>query len=310
MSAIDQQPKIIYVGGYGRSGSTILDMLLSCHPAIVSGGELARATEVFFDPDARCTCGAGVADCSVWGPVRAAVFDQARRLGGPDDILARFMAIEGLGQLRVDAEGDAVTALEGYDLWWRVNDLALRALVKAKPGARWVVDSSKSARAAAARPLLLQQRLCADVRLLTLRRRARAVLSSAARGSNRAMEKGQQGTGGGRAALRAYGGWVLANAAVRHNAGRLGAERTRTLTYEALAADPDAAYAEVLAWLGLPPDPGWQDRMASETRHLIGGNRTRFATPEIRRSALPTQTDPLTLIGLAAGRLLTGSRLI
>ncbi len=308
MSTSEQRLNVIYVGGYGRSGSTILDMLLSCHPSIVSGGEVARATEIFFDDDASCTCGTSIADCSVWGPVRAAVIEEARGFGRAEDIFERFMGIEGLGRLK--RKSDEVTTLAGYDLWRQVNDLALRGLIKAKPGASWVVDSSKTARGAAARPWLLERQLGANVRLMTLRRRAGAVLSSAARGSNRAMEKGQGGTGGIGAALRAYGGWVLANAAVKRLGTDLSADQTHMLTYEALAADPDGVYAELLSWLGLPADPHWQERMATEERHLIGGNRTRFAKPEIRRAALPTRGDPLTSLGLAAGQLIARSRLI
>ena len=33
-------PTIIYIAGYGRSGSTVLDIMLGDHPRIFSGGEL------------------------------------------------------------------------------------------------------------------------------------------------------------------------------------------------------------------------------------------------------------------------------
>lgn len=305
-----QRLQVVYLAGYGRSGSTILDMLLSCHPAIVSGGEIARATETFFDPDAACTCGETVKACPVWRPVRDAVFDQAAAFGGAEAVQARFMAIEGLHWRGGSHSLGAAQRAEAFELWRHANELALRALLQAKPGARWVVDSSKTARGAATRPLLLEDVLGADVRILTLRRRARDVLASAARGSNRAMEKGREGTGGSRAALKAYAGWVLANAAAKRLHLAVGEARSTALTYESLVADPDAAYARLLAWLGLPADPDWQARMATTERHLIGGNRTRFARPEIRRSAPPQHRDLLTTIGLAAGQLIARSRLI
>ena len=33
--------KIIYVAGYGRSGSTLLDMMLASHPAVFGAGEMS-----------------------------------------------------------------------------------------------------------------------------------------------------------------------------------------------------------------------------------------------------------------------------
>ena len=35
-------PTVLYIAGYGRSGSTVLDMLLGTHPRIIGGGELTH----------------------------------------------------------------------------------------------------------------------------------------------------------------------------------------------------------------------------------------------------------------------------
>ena len=61
--------KLIYIGGYGRSGSTLLEYLLASHPDIVACGEVARHLRN-FSRKAACTCGRRVRYCPVWGPFR------------------------------------------------------------------------------------------------------------------------------------------------------------------------------------------------------------------------------------------------
>jgi len=57
---------LIYIGGYGRSGSTLLESLLTTRPDILACGEVVSC---FRDcADRGCTCGKSPRDCDVWGP--------------------------------------------------------------------------------------------------------------------------------------------------------------------------------------------------------------------------------------------------
>lgn len=47
---------IVYIAGTGRSGSTLLDMLLSSHPLAFGAGELS-AVFVEWAEGGLCTCG-------------------------------------------------------------------------------------------------------------------------------------------------------------------------------------------------------------------------------------------------------------
>jgi hypothetical protein len=58
--------KLIYIGGYGRSGSTLLEYLLTASAAIVACGEVARHFER-FGRIKTCTCGRPMEDCPLWG---------------------------------------------------------------------------------------------------------------------------------------------------------------------------------------------------------------------------------------------------
>ena len=62
--------KLVYIGGYGHSGSTLLEYLLAASPETVACGEVAS---VLRDRDrkGKCTCRRGVKECPVWGPLFA-----------------------------------------------------------------------------------------------------------------------------------------------------------------------------------------------------------------------------------------------
>jgi hypothetical protein len=62
--------KLIYIGGYGHSGSTLLEYLLAASPEIVACGEVSSVLHQRGRKE-KCTCGKPAAACPVWGPVAA-----------------------------------------------------------------------------------------------------------------------------------------------------------------------------------------------------------------------------------------------
>ena len=58
--------KLIYIGGYGRSGSTLLEYLMTSHSEVVACGEVERHLRNFGRKKV-CTCGRRVNLCPVWG---------------------------------------------------------------------------------------------------------------------------------------------------------------------------------------------------------------------------------------------------
>jgi hypothetical protein len=58
--------KLLYIGGYGRSGSTLLEYLLARHPDLVACGEIERHLRNFTRKK-MCTCGQRVHACPIWG---------------------------------------------------------------------------------------------------------------------------------------------------------------------------------------------------------------------------------------------------
>ncbi|HKY61114.1 MAG TPA: sulfotransferase [Gemmatimonadota bacterium] len=62
--------KIIYVMGLGRSGSTILDVVLGNHPALRSVGQFSNFVRVAWMNSRPCSCGHASHDCPFWSHVR------------------------------------------------------------------------------------------------------------------------------------------------------------------------------------------------------------------------------------------------
>jgi len=70
---------LIYIGGYGRSGSTLLGRLLADNPAVLDLGEVARAGEFLPNPRWNCSCGRKWHDCAVWSRIPPALLGNGER---------------------------------------------------------------------------------------------------------------------------------------------------------------------------------------------------------------------------------------
>lgn len=58
--------KVIFIGGYGRSGSTLLDRMLGQFDGFFSVGELKHIWDRAFAQNQLCGCGEPFRDCALW----------------------------------------------------------------------------------------------------------------------------------------------------------------------------------------------------------------------------------------------------
>ena len=111
--------KLVYIGGYGHSGSTLLEYLMTACPEVIACGEVVNSRR----DQARmrkCSCGKLAKECPVWGTL----FDQS---------------------LKLDR--------------WRHEALDLALLQQISDSHSIMVDSSKTARRDAAAPFRLRHTL-------------------------------------------------------------------------------------------------------------------------------------------------------
>jgi hypothetical protein len=82
MASAGERPRVLFVGGYGRSGSTVLDALLDRVPGITAVGEFRHLFGRALHDNELCSCGTPFNDCEYWSTVLAKAFpggfDRAR----------------------------------------------------------------------------------------------------------------------------------------------------------------------------------------------------------------------------------------
>jgi hypothetical protein len=65
---------VVFVGGYGRSGSTIIDVLLNRVPGVVAVGEFRHLFGRALGDNELCSCGQPFRSCGYWSAVLAEAF--------------------------------------------------------------------------------------------------------------------------------------------------------------------------------------------------------------------------------------------
>ncbi|MGH9244421.1 MAG: sulfotransferase family protein [Acidimicrobiales bacterium] len=267
----DAEPvKVLYIGGTGRTGSTLLTNLLGQAPAVFAAGELTFLWYA-LDGDGRCSCGQRLRTCPVW----TAIFDAA--FTGTDEISpATMMAL----RRRFDSTylPLMVSPRVRRRLLGRLGpfpdrvERAYRA-IRDTTGARLVVDSSKEPHYS----YILRSLRGVDVYFVHLVRDARAIAHSWSRARRE----------------RGFDGRVLmerrspATSAVHHDVSNLAAEilwarvpaRYRRVRYEDFIADPAATIRAIGEFAGEPIDPTpFVDgsRATLGPMHSAWGNPNRF----------------------------------
>ena len=69
---------ILYIAGFGRSGSTLLDRLLGSTAGLHSGGEIDSVWTLGLVEDRLCSCGASFSGCPFWQAVGSNSFSSLR----------------------------------------------------------------------------------------------------------------------------------------------------------------------------------------------------------------------------------------
>jgi hypothetical protein len=266
--------KVLYIAGWGRSGSTLLDQTLGQTEGWFSCGELNFAWHNF-----SCGCGARVHECEFWAPVlqRTAGVDPRRR---PERLVA--LQREHLGAsprelLAIRRSSGRPDAFSPQRLYADVLTDLYAEIVEAT-GARVIVDSSKIATDA----YLIATLTEIELYVVHLVRDPRATAYSWARNKRKdpglALDMGKLGP----ATSSAY--WLRRNAVIEALLRPRLRDRYLRLRYEDFVADPRATVAELGALVGEtvahPPFVG-ERTVRLGPNHTVGGNPRRFSRGDI-----------------------------
>lgn len=263
--------RVLYIAGYGRSGSTVLERILAAHPDAVGVGEIRNLPDLEDLHGRTCSCGAAVPVCPVWGPALTAL--AAWRT--PDALSHQrtsLAAFEGITPATPWAWLPESTFQRGERLQYLRYLRSLYAALAQASGRSLVVESSKTDRRGVHRVQLLRE-AGLDVTVVHLVRDPHGCAWSVRKGRNTDLEAGVVRTRRSDV-LRMATSWCLANAAAERAAAGGPAVRVR---YEDLMAQPDTTLAHIGLAAGLDLS-GVAASLAAGTippAHQIGGNRMR-----------------------------------
>ncbi len=270
---------LLYIGGAARSGSTLLERMLSCIPGCWSVGELVFIWERGLKRNDRCGCGARFAECVFWNQVGDVGFggwdqvdvEEAARLRATvvrHRNLDRISGLRRRGKLGTDIA--AYAGLTGR-LYQAVREVS---------GASVIVDSSKDV----AYALLLRDLPGFELRLAHLVRRSHGVAHS----WSKRVPKPGVGDGSGFMSVHppawAVGLWIADN--LLYDAIARRTARAALLRYEDLIADPRAELVRLLTELALTEADQTLGFLSDDTAelpptHAFSGNPTRFRQGQV-----------------------------
>jgi hypothetical protein len=267
---------VLYLGGLGRSGTTVLERVLGELPGTCSVGELVHLWQRGVLDDETCGCGEPFSGCPFWtevgrrafggwDPALAARMEELRPRVDRTRFIPKLVVPRLLGRHRAELREYMGTFLRLY-----------RAISEAAGGAV-VIDSSKHSSLA----FCLRTEPGIDLRVVHVVRDSRGVAYSWTKEVHR-PEAGEDALMTRYSPSRSSALWV------GHNLffgllGRLGT-RTRLLRYEDFVADPRAVLLDLAGFVDVVP--GDLDFLSGDSAvlspsHTVAGNPMRFRTGPI-----------------------------
>jgi Sulfotransferase family len=291
--------RLLFVGGIGRSGSTLLDRMLGQLGGIWSVGELVHVWQRGLAENNLCGCGARFRDCPFWRRVGEKAFNGWDTLD-VDEVLAlkqavdrnRYVPLMCLPVLWPPYRARLRRYLDLLDRLYRaVGEVA---------GPAVIVDASKHVSHA----FLLRRMRHIDLRLVHLVRDSRGVAFSWTRLLRRLEVVDSEAMMATKAPLRMGVHWLVQNSLF--HVLRWLRVPTLLLRYESLVRRPSTELIRLLTHVGRPPaddelafvGDGWVEL---GTSHALAGNPMRF-----RQGRVPLRLDEEWRDKLSRGqRLLT-----
>lgn len=266
----DQRPVVVYIAGAGRSGSTLLEGLLSERTGATAIGEIRSFLAAGYRWEVKCECGEPFADCSFWSQV----MDSTLGASSPQ----HRQHLESTRQSLV-ANRSIIRLLRGRDQWStaeetvaRFHDRLYRSITDIA-GVPIVVDASKSPTYA----LFLAALGTIDLRVIHLVRDSRAVAFSWQR-----KKKWLASTSDDaplmriEAPTRVVREWTTYNAL--SDVLRARSKPSILIRYEDLADEPETVVESVVDGLSIPT----HTVSTTGTGHGFLGNPIRFTTSPLK----------------------------
>lgn len=266
---------VLYIGGFGRSGSTLVERCLGQLDGFCAAGELRHVWERGFAGNQLCGCKVPLRDCAFWRAVVDDAFGAFERVDAAAlTALSRrvnrtryipYLALRGSAAYRADFDRFAAALLPLYRAIQRVS------------GCRWLIDSSKEPSYAYVLAALPGVRLS----VVHLVRDSRAVAFSWMKQKEIPDVHWKRAYMHRYSAAQSAAWWATFNGLC--HALRFTAARYVRVYYEDFARDPAAVLQCILTALGAPTAlPFLTGRTVSlAPNHTASGNPSRFLVGDV-----------------------------
>jgi hypothetical protein len=269
--------KVVYIGGWGRSGSTLVDRVLGQIPGVVSVGELREVWRHGLVENRPCGCGEPFSDCPFWTAVGERAFGGWEALDRDEVLRMRYSLDRPWSTPLLAAPARLGLLRRSVERYAGILERLYPAILQVS-GARAVVDSSKLPSHA----MILRRVPGLDLSLVHLVRDSRGVAYSWKKDVANRVTTGDPTYMEKYDALSASLRYDLYNGMTRW-VGRLGVPYL-LVRYEDFVASPRSALERILAHTGLPAgDLSFVgDReIALGPNHTVDGNPMRFSVGSV-----------------------------
>lgn len=268
-------PNLIYIAGYGRSGSTLLDIILGSHPSILGLGELRHFFKYYRKATALCSCGEPLTRCHFWGPI----YNDFESSFGKD--FKKYNAIQDtIEGIRFSTKRPDIKNLNELERQYQGQIChLLGCILRNSPSPPlYLIDSSKSAYSSAMRPQALKNICGIPLSIIHLTRHPRAVVYSVKRAAKRNFGNGMR-SALTLPALRGWVGWLSANSMAEKLSNFGNPTHYLRVKYEEIVNETDRFLGKMEEFLKLDFSQikvKIKEGRLTNHSHLISGNRMRF----------------------------------
>jgi len=266
--------KIIFIGGSGRSGTTLLDRLLGQVGRFYSLGEIHHIWERSFIENQLCGCGKPFKACEFWQAVVKEAFGGFEKIDAQHILnIQRSVARIRYTPLLIYPSFRPKRFQSLLEEYKQILERLYNAISKVSDS-EVLIDSSK----APPHAFILSEISNIDLSVIHLVRDSRAVVYSWQRKKKRPEIYWKEEYMPRMGLVRASGEWMLSNWLVGLLKRRV--SKYRIITYEALASSPKSSIAKILEWIGINRTdlPFFVNEQVVRlgVDHTVSGNPIRF----------------------------------
>jgi UDP-N-acetylglucosamine transferase subunit ALG13 len=280
--------RVVYIGGQGRSGTTLLERALGELPGVVGVGETVHLWDRGLRDDELCGCGQHFGSCPFWQDVGEVAFGGWDTID-PDEAVALRFAVDRNRYVPLMARPGLSPSYQRRHARYLSRIAQLYQAIAEVSGARTIIDSSKHASYA----LMLAQTPGVDLRVLHVVRDSRAVAHAWTKKVARPEAGGipMPVYGPAKAAVL----WDVQNTIIE----RLGRHHPYLrLRYEDFVEAPKDCLLAAAEFAGVADDADVLGFLDGDTlnvgpSHTVAGNPMRFASGDITIRSDQTWRDEM-----------------